>query len=89
MRETVYHCFPRDGKLGRAIRNKNFRLIAWQSIKGDEPAIYELYDYREGMIETENIWRSDHPEFIKLKKILDAQPAPLPMRPESKPKNNN
>lgn len=86
VRETVYHCFPREGKLGRAIRNKDFRLIAWQSIKATEPAVYELYSYKDGLVETENIWREDHPEFLKLKKVLDAEPAPLPMRPESKPK---
>ncbi len=87
VRETVYHCFPRDGKLGRAIRNKDFRLIAWQSIDGDDQPIYELYEYKDGLVETKNIWRIDHPEFIKLKKILDNQPKPIAMRPESKPKN--
>jgi iduronate 2-sulfatase len=86
IRETVYHCFPREGKLGRAIRNKDYRLIAWQSIKSTEPAVYELYSYKDGLVETENIWREDHPEFLKLKKVLDAEPVPLPMRPESKPK---
>jgi len=86
IRESVYHCFPRDGKLGRAIRNKDYRLIAWQSIKGDDQAIYELYNYKDGLIETENIWTKDHPEYIKLKRILDEQPDPKPMRPESKPK---
>ncbi len=88
LKETIYHCFPRDGKLGRAIRDKDYRLIAWQTIQGNEEPQFELYQYKDGLIETENIWREDHPAFIKLKKVLEAQPKPLPMRPASKPRKH-
>ena len=88
LRETVYHCFPRDGKLGRAIRDKDYRLISWQDFQGTEDPQYELYHYKNGLVETENIWREDHPAFIKLKEVLSAQPKPLPMRPASKPRKH-
>ncbi len=88
LRETVYHCFPRDGKLGRAIRDKDYRLISWQNFQGTEDPQYELYHYKNGLLETENIWREDHPAFIKLKEVLSAQPKPLPMRPASKPRKH-
>lgn len=89
IRSNVYHCFPRDGKLGRAIRTANYRLIAWQDIQGQQEPVYELYDYKNGLIETENIWSPNHPEFKKLKAILEEQPDPVPLRPESKTKNKS
>ncbi|MFD2967549.1 sulfatase [Sphingobacterium bambusae] len=83
-KEYVYHCFPRDGKLGRAVRDKRYRLIAWEPLQGDAPVAYELYDYQNGLLETVNIWRPDHPAFIKLKAALDAEPSAAASRPESK-----
>ncbi len=84
VRKSVYHCFPRDGKLGRAIRSQDYRLISWQSIEKNEEPTYELYTYKDGLVETRNIWNKDHPEFIRLKRVLDEMPQPLPARPESK-----
>lgn len=84
VRTSVYHCFPRGGKLGRAIRTEDFRLVAWQDIEGRQEVEYELYEYKDGLIETENIWSPSHPAFLKLKAILDKQPDPAPFRPESK-----
>lgn len=83
-KEYVYHCFPRDGKLGRAVRDKRYRLIAWEPLQGDAPVAYELYDYQDGLLETANIWRPDHPAFIKLKAALDAEPSAAAFRQESK-----
>jgi len=84
-RDHVYHCFPRGGKLGRAIRNEKYRLIEWKSLDKEEEPQYELYEYGGDLIEKENIWRADHPEFIKLKNVLADYPKPKQMRPESKP----
>lgn len=84
VRTSVYHCFPRGGKLGRAIRTEDFRLVAWQDIEGRQEVEYELYEYKDGLIETENIWSPSHPAFLTLKAILDKQPDPAPLRPESK-----
>ncbi|MGO1817576.1 MAG: sulfatase, partial [Sphingobacterium sp.] len=89
VRNTVYHCFPRGGKLGRAIRNKNYRLIAWQDIAGQQEPVYELYEYRNGLVETENIWTPNHPAFKALKSVLDDHPQPVSSRPESKPRNKS
>ncbi|TDS10244.1 sulfatase [Sphingobacterium paludis] len=83
-KDYVYHCFPRDGKLGRAIRDERYRLIAWQPFQQGAPVAYELYDYEQGLVETENIWKPDHPAFLKLKAALDREPFPAPFRPESK-----
>ncbi|GHE47253.1 iduronate-2-sulfatase [Sphingobacterium griseoflavum] len=82
-KDYVYHCFPRDGKLGRAIRNDRYRLIAWQSFGGAGTPTYELYDYKNGLVEKKNTWRADHPAFLKLKKALELEPRPAPFRPES------
>ena len=83
-KDYVYHCFPRDGKLGRAIRDERYRLIAWQPFQEGAPIAYELYDYQQGLVEKTNIWRPDHPAFLKLKAALDREPRPAPFRPESK-----
>ena len=88
-REFVYHCFPRDGMLGRAIRDSKYRLIEWTPMDGKGETVYELYEYQDELIEKENIWRMDHPAFQRLKTILDQQPAPLAMRPASKPRTPN
>lgn len=80
----VYHCFPRGGKLGRAIRDERYRLIAWEPLGNRDEPQYELYDYQDGLVEKENIWTATHPAFLKLKAWLDTEPAPAEFRPESK-----
>lgn len=86
LRESVYHCFPRDGMMGRAIRDMKFRLVEWHPIIGTGPTTYELYHYKNGLVETENIWTENHPAFVRLKAVLDSHPQPVPPRPESKPR---
>ncbi|MBE8714062.1 sulfatase [Sphingobacterium hungaricum] len=86
IREYVYHCFPRGGMLGEAIRDKNFRMVRWTPMRADREVVYELYEYSNGLVETKNIWSEDHPEFIRLKAILESHPAAASMRPESKPR---
>ncbi|MFD1771678.1 sulfatase [Sphingobacterium suaedae] len=83
-RKFVYHCYPRDGRLGLAIRDDRYRLVAWQTLSGKGPVKYELYDYQNDNVERENIWSSDHPAFLKLKRMLNEQPPAAPIRPESK-----
>jgi len=85
-KDHVYHCFPRDGRLGEAIRTKDYRLIRWSPMSGKGEIVYELYDYKNGLVEKENCWRPDHPAFLTLKAILDTYPAPLAMRPASAPR---
>lgn len=82
--DHAYHCFPRGGRLGRAIRTDRYRLVEWKKIGASpEAAEYELYDYREGNIEVKNI-ASEKPEVLeKLKKILATYPEATPARPPS------
>lgn len=85
-RQYVYHCFPRGGKLGRAIRTDRYRLVAWQKIDQSDKPQYELFDYRNGLIEKENIWDEKHPAFLTLKAMLDRELKPQKFRPVSKRK---
>ena len=82
-RKYIYHCFPRGGRLGLAIRDDRHRLVAWTSLQDESQVEYELYDYKDGLIETKNIWKKNHPAFIKLKSFLDGEPTPVIPRPES------
>lgn len=84
IRDHAYHCFPRGGRLGRAIRTDRYRLVEWQKI-GDttETPQYELYDYQNGPMEVKNI-AEEQPEVRKtLQAILAKHPAPTPSRPQS------
>ncbi|MBK1825886.1 sulfatase [Haloferula rosea] len=75
--DHAYHCFPRGGKLGRAIRTERYRLVAWTPLGQPNAApVYELYDYKQGPVETKNI-ASQYPEIVaSLRTILDQHPAP-------------
>ena len=81
IRDHAYHCFPRQGKLGRAIRTTRYRLVDWRPIgKPSAKPVFELYDYQNGQIETQNLANS-HPEVLaKLRQILASHPAPAPRR---------
>jgi len=84
IRDHAYHCFPRGGYLGRAVRTDRYRLVEWEKI-GDttETVLYELYDYQNGPIEVRNI-AEEQPEVVKtLQAILAQHPAPMPSRPQS------
>ena len=84
IRDHAYHCFPRGGRLGRAIRTDRYRLVEWKKI-GDttETAEYELYDYQYGPVEVKNI-AGEQPEVrAMLQAILAQHPAPVPSRPQS------
>ncbi|SFB90443.1 iduronate 2-sulfatase [Parapedobacter composti] len=83
IRDHVYHCFPRGGYLGRAIRTDRYRMVAWKKI-GDPAASpeYELYDYRDNHLELKNI-AGQHPEIVaKLCAILARHPGATPPRPQ-------
>lgn len=86
-RQSVYHSFPRAGKLGRAVRNEQYRLIEWRAFNSQEVPIYELYAYDKDLVERENIWHAQHPAFIALKAVLDKEPQALAERPEQKRRN--
>ncbi len=64
LRDHAYHCFPKGGRMGRAVRTDRYRLVEWKPTGSDDQPEYELYDYRNDPLETKNI-ASDHPEVVQ------------------------
>lgn len=77
VRDHAYHCFPRSGKLGRAIRTERYRLVDWRPVgKPGAAPVYELYDYQNGAVETVNL-ADEKPDVVaNLRSILTRHPAP-------------
>lgn len=73
----AYHCFPREGgRMGRAIRTPQYRLVEWRVTGKDSPPVYELYDYEADPLETRN--RADESPHVveELARILAMHPLP-------------
>jgi iduronate 2-sulfatase len=88
VRDHAYHCFPRGGRLGRAIRTKRYRLVEWKRWgAAADTAEYELYDYVDDSVETRNL-ASEKPKLVqRLAAILGAHPeAERPRRAGAKKK---
>lgn len=74
----AYHCFPKGGRLGRAIRTSRYRLVEWTPNSGEGAVEYELYDYQTDPLETRNLADS-HPNVVQdLTKLLRTHPEPKP-----------
>jgi iduronate 2-sulfatase len=77
VRDHAYHCFPRSGKLGRAIRTDRYRLVDWRPIgKPGATPVYELYDYQSSALETVNLADENSDVVAKLRSILARHPEP-------------
>lgn len=82
VRDYAYHSYPRGGRIGRAIRTENYRLVQWKKAGAAvETAEYELYEYSEGPVEKKNIADENPAVVEELKSILDRQPEALAPRP--------
>src|SRR3546814_385749 len=82
IRNHAYHCFPRGGRLGRAIRTDRYRLVEWQEVgNASSPAEYELYDYQNGLMEVKNIADEQPALRDSLLAILAQHPDAAPPRP--------
>ena len=82
-REHAMHCFPRGGRLGRAIRTDRYRLVEWRPKNEKDAFEYELYDYQEDPHERRNL-AEDRPDVVaRLSATLAAEP--LPVMPGSPP----
>jgi iduronate 2-sulfatase len=78
-REFVTHVYPRQGMLGRAVRDERYRLVEWKNPGAEaSTAEYELYDYQADPGETKNLAASQ----AELVKILAAR---IQAMPEAKP----
>jgi iduronate 2-sulfatase len=78
-REFVTHVYPRQGMLGRAVRDERYRLVEWKKPGAEaSTAEYELYDYQADPGETKNLAASQ----AELVKTLAAR---IQAMPEAKP----
>ena len=77
--EAVFHVFPRNDLLGRAVRTARYRLVEWKKIGAPaESAVFELYDYEADPAETKNL-SADKPEIVaQLRALLAKQPEARP-----------
>ncbi len=81
VRDHAYHCYPRSGRLGRAIRTARYRLVEWKRWGASiDTAEYELYDYREDPLETRNIASERAKILAELTAKLATHPEAMPPR---------
>jgi arylsulfatase A-like enzyme len=74
--EYAYHCYPKGGRLGQAIRTDRYRLVKWQRQGSTQAPEYELYDYDVDPLEKRN-HAADQPGIVKeLSAILARHPDP-------------
>ncbi len=73
-KEAVFHVFPRNDLLGRAVRTARYRLVEWKKIGApEESAVCELYDYEADPAETKNL-AADKPDVVaQLRALLAKQ----------------
>lgn len=77
VRDHVYHCYPRGGRLGRAVRTDRHRLVEWKRWADSEAQVdYELYDYQEDPLETRNLANGRPEVLAELKAMLARHPEP-------------
>lgn len=79
VRDHAFHVYPRDPRLGRAIRTERYRLVEWKRYgAAAETAEFELYDYTSDPEEKKNL-APTHPEVVsQLRKILAQYPEAKP-----------
>jgi iduronate 2-sulfatase len=78
-KEAVFHCYPRNQMIGRAVRTSRHRLVEWKKIGAPaDSAVLELYDYESDPDETRNL-ADEQPEVVaKLRTLLANQPEAAP-----------
>ena len=75
IRDHAYHCYPRGGRVGRAIRTDRYRLVEWKKVGApDSAADFELYDYQQDAYERRNLAESRPEVVTKLRAILSTHP---------------
>ena len=78
-KEAVFHVYPRNQRMGRAVRTARYRLVEWKQIGAPaDTAVLELYDYEADPDETKNL-AADKPEVVaQLRAVLAKQPEAKP-----------
>jgi iduronate 2-sulfatase len=78
-RGHALHVYPREGRMGRAIRTPRHRLVEWKS-RGTsvEPTEFELYDYQTDPAETRNLAAAEPETVFTLAEALAGEPEPKP-----------
>src|SRR5690606_7028983 len=85
--DYAYHCYPREGWMGRAIRTDEYRLVEWTNIKNKSLAPqYEFYQYDKDLLEYKNIADQTGEAFKNTLNILKKQPAYHAQLPASPPR---
>lgn len=84
VRDHAYHAYPK-GKLGRAIRTAQYRLVEWRNPGEPKSAAqYELYDYQSDPNETRNHASSKPAVVKKLAAVLAKYSEAKPRAPRKK-----
>ncbi len=79
LRDHAYHCYPRDQRMGRAVRTARHRLVEWKRPGAPaDTAEYELYDYETDPLETRNLAATQPAVLARLRAILDRHPEARP-----------
>jgi iduronate 2-sulfatase len=78
-RDSVIHVYPRNARLGRAIRTPRYRMVEWKVPGGpSSEAIHELYDYESDPGETLNLADREPLVLSQLKQVLARHPEARP-----------
>ena len=85
-KEAVFHVYPRNDLMGRAVRTERYRLVEWKKIGAPaDSAVLELYDYEADPAETKNLAAGKPDVVAQLRALLAAQPEAKPqIRGEAK-----
>ncbi len=75
VKDHAYHCFPKGGRLGRAIRTARYRLVEWKK-PHESTTEYELFDYQVDPLEKKNL-ANEQPKVVRslLEKLATHPPA--------------
>ena len=74
LRDHAYHCYPKRGYMGRAVRTERFRLVEWKRRDGTGGPVHELYDYIDDPGESRNLAAERPGEVARLKAVLARHP---------------
>jgi len=78
-KEAVFHFYPRNALMGRAVRTADHRLVEWKKPGApSSEAVLELYDYKADPAETRNLAATQPDTVARLRAILARQPEAKP-----------